>query len=75
MNPLKRSNIQNNIDERSYIRGKAYYDEKRVTSLHIDKEDDDVVELSAMVRGSGGSVYLQQIEIEWWEYRGPCFIN
>jgi hypothetical protein len=65
MKPLKRSDIQNNIDERSYIRGKAYYDEKRVTSLHIDKEDDDVVELSAIVRGSGGSIYRQQIEIEW----------
>jgi len=52
------------IDERSYIRSKAYYDEKRSHPAYRQRGD-DVVELSAIVRGSGGSVYRQQIEIKW----------
>jgi superfamily II DNA or RNA helicase len=65
MKPFKRGDIQNNISSQSYTRGKAYYDEKRVTTLKIENEEDDLVELSSTVRGSGGSSYRQQIEIDW----------
>lgn len=65
MNPLKRSDIQNNFSAQNYARGKAYYDEKRVTTLHIADEGDDFVTLNATVRGSGGARYQQEIEIAW----------
>ncbi|MDZ4263082.1 MAG: SWIM zinc finger family protein, partial [Pseudomonadota bacterium] len=65
MKQLKSSDIRHHISQQSYARGKAYYDDQRVTTLNIDKEADDLVELSATVRGSGNAHYRQQIEISW----------
>ncbi len=65
MKQLKSSDIRLDISQQSYARGKAYYDEQRVIALTIDNETDDLVELSATVRGSGNARYQQQIEIIW----------
>lgn len=73
---LTRKDIVAAVGGRFFARGKDYLDRGLVLSLKILDEATEPVRISSRVRGSGGRIYEQAIEIEWQgdsaEISGTC---
>jgi superfamily II DNA or RNA helicase len=62
---LTRKDIVAAVGGRFFARGRDYFERGRVISVEINEETPEWVRLDARVRGSGGRIYEQTIEIEW----------
>ena len=73
---LTRKDIVAAVGGRFFSRGRDYFEQGRVESLEVLEDTPQWVRLCASVRGSGGQVYEQAIEIEWLddlaEISGTC---
>ena len=61
---LTKQDIRNSVDSADYNRGNNYYNLGKVFKCHVKKEDLYSVSIASTVRGSGGRVYYQDIDIE-----------
>ncbi len=68
MKRLRKGDIRNNVSSSYYVRGKNYFEQNRVSSLQIEKENDAHVVLTATVQGRGRNSYQQRIGINWLEH-------
>jgi len=73
---LTRKDIVAAVGGRFFSRGKDYFEHGQVLSVQIVEETPELVRIDSRVRGSGGRIYEQALEIEWLgdsaEVSGTC---
>ena len=67
---LRREDIREYVGNSYFERGRAYFEQGRVLGGEVAGNDAERLRLQAQVRGSGGRMYQQRIEIQWARY-GP----
>jgi superfamily II DNA or RNA helicase len=67
---LSRADIREYVGNSYFERGRSYFEQGRVAGIEVIASDAQRLRLQGEVRGSGGRLYRQQIEIEWARY-GP----
>lgn len=73
---LTRQDVVATVGGRFFSRGRDYFERGLVLSVQIAEETQESLRLDTRVRGSGGQIYEQAIEIEWRndavEISGTC---